>query len=81
MQDILSQISLGESQTTEFKLSFQKEVIVSVVAFANAKGGKIFIGVSGRCYIKKRDFTRLDKSNQNEYLSIGYSWYIWRVYW
>ena len=46
MQDILSQISLGESQTTEFKLSFQKEVIVSVVAFANAKGGKIFIGVS-----------------------------------
>jgi len=46
MQDILSKISLGESQTTEFKLSFQKEVIASVVAFANAKGDKIFIGVS-----------------------------------
>jgi predicted HTH transcriptional regulator len=45
MQDILSKISLGEGQTTEFKLSFQKEVIVSVVAFSNAKGGKIFIGV------------------------------------
>jgi len=49
MQDILSQISLGEGQTTEFKLSFQKEVIVSVVTFANAKGGKIFIGVSNIC--------------------------------
>jgi len=46
MQKILSLIKEGESQTTEFKLSFQKEVIVSVVAFANAKGGKIFIGVS-----------------------------------
>jgi len=46
MQKILSLIKQGESQTVEFKLSFQKEVIVSVVAFANAKGGKIFIGVS-----------------------------------
>ncbi len=46
MQNILSLIEQGESQTVEFKTSFQKEVIESVVAFANAKGGKIFIGVS-----------------------------------
>ena len=46
MQNILSQIAEGESQNTEFKTSFQKEVISSVVAFANAKGGKIFVGVS-----------------------------------
>jgi len=38
-------IEQGESQTIEFKISFQKEVIESVVAFANAKGGRIFIGV------------------------------------
>ena len=45
MQKILSLIKQGESQTVEFKNSFQKEVIETVVAFANTKGGKIFIGV------------------------------------
>ena len=29
----------------EFKTLFQKEIIESIVAFANIKGGKIFIGV------------------------------------
>ncbi|MCH9740756.1 MAG: putative DNA binding domain-containing protein [Epsilonproteobacteria bacterium] len=46
MSTLLSQIAQGENQITEFKTSFQKEVIASVVAFANAKGGKVFIGVS-----------------------------------
>jgi len=46
MIKLLEQIKKGESQTTEFKLSFQKEVIASVVAFANAQGGKVFIGVN-----------------------------------
>ena len=46
MKTIIELITMGETQTTEFKTSFQKEVIVSVVAFANAKGGKIFIGVN-----------------------------------
>jgi ATP-dependent DNA helicase RecG len=46
MNTIIKLIKKGENQTTEFKTSFQKEVIISVVAFANAKGGKIFIGVS-----------------------------------
>ncbi len=45
---ILETITQGESQTVEFKSSFQKEVIESVVAFANAKGGKVFIGVSDK---------------------------------
>lgn len=39
MQSIKKLITNGESQTVEFKTSFQKEVIESVVAFANAKGG------------------------------------------
>ena len=38
-------ISQGESETIEFKTSFSKEVIETVVAFANTKGGSIFIGV------------------------------------
>ena len=36
----------GEGQCTEFKTSFQKEVIASLVAFANTKGGLVLIGVS-----------------------------------
>ncbi len=46
MQNILSLIEQGDSQIVEFKTLFQKEVIESVVAFANAKGGKNCIGVS-----------------------------------
>ena len=39
-------VNAGETSTTEFKTTFQKEVIETVVAFANAKGGQIIIGVS-----------------------------------
>lgn len=41
-------IAQGESQTLEFKTSFIKEVVETVVAFANAKGGKIIIGVDDK---------------------------------
>ncbi|MBU3928899.1 MAG: putative DNA binding domain-containing protein, partial [Bacteroidetes bacterium] len=39
-------IELGESETLEFKISFGKEVLETVCAFANTKGGIIIIGVS-----------------------------------
>ena len=48
MNTLLAEIKKGEGQDVEFKRSFQKEVIASVVAFANAKGGKVFIGVSDK---------------------------------
>ena len=51
MEMILQKIQLGEGHTTEFKISFQKEVIESVVAFANAEGGNIFIGVDDKANI------------------------------
>ncbi|MCK9311810.1 MAG: putative DNA binding domain-containing protein, partial [Bacteroidales bacterium] len=35
-----------ESDQVEFKLSFQDEVIVSLVAFANYKGGIVYVGVA-----------------------------------
>ena len=38
-------IKESESKTTEFKTSFNDEVIVSLVAFANTKGGSVFIGL------------------------------------
>lgn len=34
----------GESDTVEFKTSFNDDVIVSLVAFANTKGGEVFTG-------------------------------------
>lgn len=41
-QDI---IAAGESEVIEFKVSFGKEVIETACAFANHKGGLIFVGV------------------------------------
>jgi len=35
-----------ESQTVENKKSFGKEVIISLVAFANTDGGKVVVGVN-----------------------------------
>ena len=39
-------IKSGESETLEFKITFSKDVIESVSAFANTKGGRVIIGVS-----------------------------------
>jgi ATP-dependent DNA helicase RecG len=38
-------IKNGESETVEFKTAFGKEVIISLVAFANTEGGKVVVGV------------------------------------
>lgn len=37
---------VGESQTVEFKTSFDKTTVESLVAFANTQGGTILVGVS-----------------------------------
>jgi len=39
-------IEKGESDTIEFKQSFNREAIETAVAFANTKGGIIFIGIT-----------------------------------
>jgi len=41
-------ITQGENQNAEFKTSFGDEVIISLVAFANAKGGKVYVGVNDK---------------------------------
>jgi len=41
-------ISSGESETVEFKETFDREAIESICAFANTMGGIIIIGVSDR---------------------------------
>jgi ATP-dependent DNA helicase RecG len=39
-------IQQGENSQVEFKASFQKELIETLVAFANSKGGLVLIGIS-----------------------------------
>jgi len=46
--DIKKLITAGESETVEFKASFGKEVIISLVAFANTMGGKVVVGVNNK---------------------------------
>jgi ATP-dependent DNA helicase RecG len=41
-----------ESSTIEFKTSFNSECIETLVAFANTKGGSIYIGISNNAEIK-----------------------------
>ena len=39
-------IAKGESETVEFKTSFNKEVIETLAAYANTKGGTVLVGVA-----------------------------------
>ena len=56
---LISLIAVGESETIEFKESFNDETIETLVAFMNAKGGTLLIGVKdagnicGYCIGKK----------------------------
>jgi ATP-dependent DNA helicase RecG len=46
INDIIHIIKQGENEKTEFKSSFNKEVIETIVAFANKTGGSVYIGIS-----------------------------------
>ncbi len=43
--DLFQYVSRGESISSEFKKSFEKEVIEALVAFTNTEGGYVLIGV------------------------------------
>jgi ATP-dependent DNA helicase RecG len=45
-------LSFGESVTVEFKEGFDREVIETVTAFSNTRGGVIFIGVNDKGEVK-----------------------------
>lgn len=51
-QEILKIIKQGETEAVEFKENFNKETIETIVAFANAKGGIVLIGVNNKGKIK-----------------------------
>ncbi|KKH46863.1 helix-turn-helix domain-containing protein [Methanosarcina sp. 1.H.A.2.2] len=46
--DLQSLLNSGESETLEFKEKFDERTVESAVAFANAKGGMILLGVSDK---------------------------------
>jgi ATP-dependent DNA helicase RecG len=46
------QIPSKESDSVEFKTSFTDEVIVSLVAFSNTKGGSVYVGVNDKGEVK-----------------------------
>lgn len=58
-------IAAGESQTLEFKTSFDKAAIQSLVAFANTQGGRVLVGMSGH---GKVTGVSLGKETLNEWL-------------
>ena len=58
MKKLLEQIKNGESQTIEFKISFQKEVIASIFAFANAKGD-FRNNINEKCEYEREPISRI----------------------
>ena len=63
--DMMSLMHDGESQTVEFKSSFDRETIETLVAFANAQGGTVLIGVADDGSVKG---VTIGKETLNEWL-------------
>ncbi|MFO8022330.1 MAG: ATP-binding protein [Perlabentimonas sp.] len=51
-ENINNLILEGENESIEFKTSFNNEVIETLVAFANTKGGNVLIGVNSGNQVK-----------------------------
>lgn len=63
--DINRLLESGESQTVEFKTSFGRETIETLVAFANAQGGSVLVGVAYDALVKG---VTLGKETLNDWL-------------
>jgi ATP-dependent DNA helicase RecG len=65
VEQISSLLQSGESQTLEFKSSFDRETIETLVAFANTNGGKVLIGIADDPSVRG---VTLGKETLNEWL-------------
>src|ERR1035437_9216968 len=65
IQSLHALIAAGESQTVEFKTSFDKASIESLVAFANTQGGTVLVGVSDGAKVQG---VTVGKETLNEWL-------------
>ena len=63
--ELLERIAAGESQTLEFKTSFDKASIEPLVAFANTQGGTVLVGVTDAGSVQG---VTLGKETLNEWL-------------
>ena len=63
--DINELLRIGESLTLEYKSSFDRESIETLVAFANAKGGTVLVGVADDGAVRG---VTLGKETLNEWL-------------
>ena len=61
-QDWGAILSEGENYMVEFKVSPDKELPTEVCAFANASGGKVYIGVHDKGYIVGTDTSNAARS-------------------
>ena len=52
LDPIAKRLADGESETVEFKESFDDEAVETVAAFANARGGALLIGVTDAGTVK-----------------------------
>ena len=52
LNDLKNTIDAGEGEMAEFKTSFNDEVVETLVAFSNVRGGSVFIGVGDDASIK-----------------------------
>jgi ATP-dependent DNA helicase RecG len=55
-------LSEGESYTIEFKESPDKDLPTEICAFANASGGKVYIGIHDKGYIVGTDTSNTARS-------------------
>ena len=60
--DLMIILQEGEGQRIEFKESFSQLLAKDIVAFANALGGRIFIGIGDSSNIKGIKITNVLKS-------------------
>jgi len=60
--NIESILNLGEGQFIEFKESLDKSLAKEMVAFANASGGNIYLGISDNGFVKGIQITNKLKS-------------------
>ena len=63
--EISTHFAAGESQTREFKTSFDKACLASLVAFANTQGGTVWVGVTDKGVVQG---VTLGKETLNEWL-------------
>lgn len=53
-------LTAGESETIEFKTSFGRETIETLVAFANTAGGTVLVGINGILLISRLRFLMIN---------------------